>query len=193
MTAQYIWSIVATADGNIYAATGPNGKLFEIHPDGSNKVLFETDENNLLSMTTDGKDLLYVGSDPNGHIYRVNRKTGESFVLYDAAETEISALTLDAQGICTPGTAESTGEDRSRGWTSRRRKIRPAGTGTDAGGGRFRRSRRTTPEPPKLPLPGPGEPNADPASKVRTQAEKSMVDSRRWSDVAATRSGRRRV
>ena len=31
---QYVWSIVRTTDGKLYAATGPEGQLFEIKPDG---------------------------------------------------------------------------------------------------------------------------------------------------------------
>jgi len=107
---QYVWQIVQTADGTIYAATGPTGKLYEIKPDGTQKVLLDTNENNLTAVISNGKDLLYVGSDPNGLIYRVNRKTGESFVLYDAAEAEISALALDAQGNLYAATAEAKDE-----------------------------------------------------------------------------------
>src|SRR5438477_2689382 len=55
---QYIWKIIQTPDGMIYAATGPNGQLFEIKPDGSSSEVFDSDENNLLSMVSDGKDLL---------------------------------------------------------------------------------------------------------------------------------------
>src|SRR5882672_8818127 len=43
---QYVWKIVQTPDGNVYAATGPNGQLFEIRPDGSRSELFDSDENN---------------------------------------------------------------------------------------------------------------------------------------------------
>jgi sugar lactone lactonase YvrE len=89
----------------------PNGQLFEIRSDGSKKVVFDSDENNLLSLTGDGKDLLFVGTDPNGHVYRVNRKTGESFVIYDAAESEIAALAIDAKGNLYAGTAQSTGQE----------------------------------------------------------------------------------
>lgn len=107
---QYIWSMAQTDDGNLYAATGPNGQLFEIHPDGSHRVLLDTDENNLLSMVSDGKDLLYVGTDPHGMVYRVNRKNGESFVLYNATESEIAALALDRQGNLYAATAEAQEE-----------------------------------------------------------------------------------
>src|SRR3954468_4506344 len=63
---QYIWALTQTDDGKIYAATGPTGQLYEITKPGESRVLLDTDENNLLSLTGDGKDLLYVGTDPNG-------------------------------------------------------------------------------------------------------------------------------
>src|SRR5678816_1094956 len=104
---QYVWAIRQTPDGNLYAATGPTGQLYEIKPDGTKRVLLDTDENNLLSLVSDGGDLLYAGTDPNGLVYRINRRTGESFVLYDAAEAEITALALDARGNLYAGTAEA--------------------------------------------------------------------------------------
>ena len=61
-------------------------------------MLLDSDENNLLSLISDGKDLLYVGTDPNGLVYRVNRKTGESFVLFDAPEAEISGAGAGREG-----------------------------------------------------------------------------------------------
>src|SRR3989475_7542784 len=42
-----------------------------------------------------------------GLVYRVNRKTHESFVLYDAAESEIGALALDGKGNLYAGTGEA--------------------------------------------------------------------------------------
>ncbi len=104
---QYIWSMKLLADGTIYAATGPEGQLFEIAPGGESRVVFHCPENNLLSLTGDGKDTLYVGTDPHGLIYKVNRKTGEAFVLYDAGESEITALVLSANGNLYAATGQS--------------------------------------------------------------------------------------
>lgn len=95
---QYVWALCQTPDGNTYAATGPTGKLFEIRPDGSHRLVLDTGESNLLSLASDGKDTLYVGTDPHGRVYRVNRKTGKSFVVYNAAEAEVGSLVLDKAG-----------------------------------------------------------------------------------------------
>ena len=170
---QYVWAIRQTADGNLYAATGPTGQLFEIKPDGSHRVLVDTDENNLLSLVSDGKDLLYAGTDPNGLVYRVNRKTGENFILYDAAEAEVSALALDARGNLYAGTAEARDDQPAVA-------AQPAGAseqvGRPEGGGTgipIPSERPNDPKPPTVPDPTPGQP--EPIPKVEVQVPRGSA------------------
>jgi hypothetical protein len=179
---QYIWSIVRTPDGNLYAATGPDGGLYEIKRDGGYTLLLDTDENNLLSMISDGKELLYVGSDPNGLVYRVNRKTKEVYIVHDAAESEISALSLDKKGNLYAGTAEAmpqAGEGEEGGATEQ--IGRPEG-GTS--GAPIPTPPPSEPKPPELPDPNPGEPDpipkklvivAAPATKKHAKDAKSQA------------------
>jgi hypothetical protein len=161
---QYIWAIVQTRDGNLYLATGPNGQLFEVKPDGTHSEILKTDDNNFISMISDGKDLLYIGSDPNGLVYRVNRKTHESFVLYDAAEAEISALALDAAGNLYVGTSEASDQPAPPEDTGAKDKVgRPEGA---SGGVPIQANPPANPKPPELPNPNPGEPNPLPKMDV---------------------------
>ncbi|MEO6435355.1 MAG: hypothetical protein ABIP55_06285 [Tepidisphaeraceae bacterium] len=154
---QYVWSIVRTGDGNLYAATGPDGQLFEVKSGGGHELLLDTNENNLLSMISDGKDLLYVGSDPNGLVYRVNRKTKEVYVVHDAAEAEISALALDKAGNLYAATAEATPPEAEGEPAGATEQIgRPEG-GT-SGGAPIPSPPKEEPKPPELPDPNPGEP-----------------------------------
>jgi hypothetical protein len=192
---QYVWQIVQTPDGVIYAATGPTGKLYEIKTDGTQKVLLDTDENNLTALISNGKGLLYVGSDPNGLIYRVNRKTGESFVLYDAAESEISALALDAKGNLYAATAEAKEEGPPP----------PAEAGAADQGGRpeggaagipITAEPPKEPAPPKLPNPNPGQPAPIPKAPVGEKESSSVMEWRQggsgvmewWSGGVRSRS-----
>ncbi len=154
---QYIWAMVKTNDGNIYAATGPEGQLFEIKPDGTHSIILDSDDNNLLSLISDGKDTLYAGTDPNGLVYRINRKTHESFVLYDAAESEISALALDSRGNLYVGTAESSDAASVADDTASKEQVgRPEG----GGGGVPIKA-----EPPASPAPSPNPGQPDPIPK----------------------------
>jgi hypothetical protein len=165
---QYVWSVRQTPDGNLYAATGPSGRLYEIKPDGSHRVLLDTDENNLLSLISDGKDLLYVGTDPNGLVYRVNRRTGESFILYDAAEAEVSALALDARGNLYAGTAEAR-DDQPPGLPGMVGAAAGEQVGRPEGGGPgvpLPSERPKDPAPPKVPDPTPGQPDPIPKASA---------------------------
>jgi WD40 repeat protein len=154
----YIWSMVQSPDGNLYIATGPNGELFELKPDGTKSTVLKTDDNNFTCLATDGKDLLYVGSDPNGLVYRVNRKTRESFVLYNTAETEIGALALDGKGNLYVGTAQASDQPAAAPEDpgSKDKPGRPDGT---PGGVPIPGENPATPVPPAgNPNPGQGDP-----------------------------------
>jgi WD40 repeat protein len=161
---QYIWALTTTPDGNIYAATGPSGQLFEIRPDGSHNVLLESHENNLLSLLSDGKDLLYAGSDPQGRIYRINRKTRESFVLYEADESEISALTMDADGNLYAATGEADQAAQNGQPEEAPENTSEGRPEASPGGVQIPSTPPSNPSPPALPQPNPGEPQPIPKS-----------------------------
>jgi hypothetical protein len=171
---QYIWGLAATSDGNVYAATGPTGKLFQIKPDGTSKVLLETDENNLLSLISDGRDLLYVGTDPHGLVYRVNRLTGESFVVYNAPEAEITALALDAKGNLYAATGEAREEPPQPPQTApdQDKGGRPEGGQT---GVPIPSTPPEAPNKPKPPEPNPGRPDPIPNGHASLQQRPAAV------------------
>lgn len=154
---QYIWAMLETADGVLYAATGPNGQLFRIDPNGAARLLLDSDENNLLCLISDGKDQLYIGTDPNGQVLRVNRHTGELFVVYDAPESEISAVVRDAKGNLYAATAEATernaGEAEAEGVAAQ--LGRPEG---ESRGAPIPSHPPAPPAPPDVPKPAPGDP-----------------------------------
>lgn len=95
---QYIWSMAQAADGKIYLGTGPDGQLFEMSGDGKElRVIFDSEEDNLRALAL-LNDTLFVGTDPNGLILKLDRATGKAFVVYDAPETEVSSLLIDPRG-----------------------------------------------------------------------------------------------
>ena len=153
---QYVWAMTQTPDGTIYAATGPNGQLFEISADGTSKVVLDTEENNLLCVLAGDGDLLHVGSDPNGLVYRFNRKTGETFVVYDAAETEVTALARDKAGNLYAATAQATEPTGvTEGEPMTEQVGRPERQQQDVP---IPSERPADPAPPEVPDPSPGDP-----------------------------------
>lgn len=104
--AKYVWAMARGSDGTVYAATGTEGQIFVIDADGKNgKVLADLDPKNLLCMAFGDDGMIYVGTDEDGLIYRINPETGKPYVMYDAAEAEISAITVDAAGNIYAATA----------------------------------------------------------------------------------------
>ena len=154
---QYIWAIAAMPDGATVVATGPAGLLYEIDKAGASKVLFKAKEHNVLCILKGDGDDLYIGTDPGGLVIRVNRKTGEWFVLYNAAEPEIVALARDKAGrlyAAGCGTTEAGGEEAATEATGQPERA--------AAGLPLKREAPPAPKPPELPNPAPGEPKPIP-------------------------------
>ena len=73
-------------------------------------VVLDSDENNLRRSSPTARTCSTSAPTPNGLLYRVNRKTGESFVLYNAPRRRSAALVMDAKGNIYAGTAEAREE-----------------------------------------------------------------------------------
>ncbi len=158
---QYVWAMVPGPGGAVDLATGPTGTLFELKADGSHDVLLKTDENNLTCLATDGKDLLYAGSDTTGLVYRVNRRTRQSFVLYNAAETEIGALAVGPRGDLYVGTAQASDPSPpSTDDAAAKDKVGHPDGGP--GGAPLPSGPPAAPAPPPAPPPNPGQPDPIP-------------------------------
>jgi hypothetical protein len=159
---QYIWALQRTPDGTIYAATGPNGQVFQINPDGSHSELYKSSEDNITAMLSDGRDMLYLGTDPDGYVVRLNRKTKESFILYNAAESEITALAMDEQGNLFAATGEVADRQQPQQpeQENKQKEGRPEAQNTAAP--IPSNPAPAPPKPPPLPNPGPGGPKPIP-------------------------------
>ena len=105
-TTNYIWALAVDAPGNLYAATGDQGQIFKVTPDGQGAVFFQTDDAHVRSLALDPKGNLIAGTDGSGLIYRIT-PAGEAFILYSAPKKEITALAVDPAGnIFAAGTGQ---------------------------------------------------------------------------------------
>lgn len=107
----YIWDLAWIDDkfvesDEIIIATGTPGKVLRITEDDLEEVevLLEVPQANIISLTTDTKGNIYAGTDTDGLVYRIDRE-GNAFVMYDAAEPEVSALYVADDGTVYAGTA----------------------------------------------------------------------------------------
>jgi hypothetical protein len=131
--AKYIWQLKFLPDGRLAAATGPNGKLYlidtlaataintdtttapstkptttskQVLPTGVQEI-FSCKQKNLQAMIVDKAGNIYVGTDGEAIVYKIEVQDGKFInrAIYDANEKEISALTIDDKGYLYVGTA----------------------------------------------------------------------------------------
>ncbi len=99
---KYIWDLAVGADGTLYVATGDKGEIFAVKPDGKGEVFYTSEETHVRALAFDAKGNLLAGTEPNGLILRISKGTDEreprSFVLYETAKKEITALLADRAG-----------------------------------------------------------------------------------------------
>jgi hypothetical protein len=70
LEAANVWDLALDKAGNLYAATGDEGKLFKITPDGKASVLHTSKDSHIFALiaTPDG---VYAGTGPTGKLLRV--------------------------------------------------------------------------------------------------------------------------
>lgn len=159
---QFIWAILPRPDGSILLGTGPTGKLIEVSPDGKSCVVFKSEQHNLMHLMADKGDDIVVGTEPEALVLRVNVKTGDWFVLYDAGESEVAAMARDAEGgvyVAVALAAEVAAREQPP--TAGRSRLSPDIP--------LHREPPAVPQPPALPNPTPGEPEPIPKKAVPAQ------------------------
>ncbi len=94
---EQIWAIVPH-QGRLLVATGPKGELFSLNNDGKDtKVLLDSDEKDILSVLTIGKDIV-VGTSPGAKLLQVGDPV-EGVLLQDFTGDEVRALALTDAGL----------------------------------------------------------------------------------------------
>ena len=104
--ATYILAISLDDLGNIYLGTGPEGKIYRLGPTGqSPQLVYDSRDNNLLSLTIGEDDFIYAGSDQRGLVYKINPASGTATVLYDSEQSEITSLLFDDDNLYAAATS----------------------------------------------------------------------------------------
>ena len=67
-----VWALAEDSQGNIYAGTGEQGKIFKLMPNGESALFFDSPEIGILSLAVGPDDSLYAGTTPDGLIYKIS-------------------------------------------------------------------------------------------------------------------------
>jgi hypothetical protein len=96
--AQHVWGVAYDAKARaVYAATGPEGKLFRITQTGEAQVYFDAPEQHLMSVAVAPDGTVYAGASDKAKLYKITAP-GRASVLFDFARTEVRAIAVNAKG-----------------------------------------------------------------------------------------------
>ena len=117
--AEHVWSVAYDAKAKaVYAATGPEGKLFRITQTGDAQVYFDAPEQHLMSVAVAPDGTVYTGASDKAKLYKVTAP-GRASVLFDFGRTEVRAIAVNASGevfaIANDIKSSSSAPSRSRG------------------------------------------------------------------------------
>ncbi|AQQ09055.1 hypothetical protein L21SP3_00853 [Sedimentisphaera cyanobacteriorum] len=81
-------------NNSLYAATGPNGKIFKISPEGETEVFFDSIDRGITVMAFH-KGKLYAGTDKRGLLYCIDMESKKGRALFDSPEMDITSINFD--------------------------------------------------------------------------------------------------
>lgn len=98
--AKHIWALAYDEKARVvYAATGPEGKVYRISQQGQAQVFMSSDEKHLMSVAVSPDGKVYVGGGEKGKLYQVEGGNKAPKVVYDFAATEVRGIAFGAGGL----------------------------------------------------------------------------------------------
>jgi hypothetical protein len=78
----YVWQLRMDSRGRLFAAGGADAKVLRLDDAGKPTTVFESPELAAQAIVFDSKDNLYVGTSPDGKVYKVT-PDGQKSVFFD--------------------------------------------------------------------------------------------------------------
>jgi WD40 repeat protein len=106
----YTWAMDTDSDGNVYVAAGSPARVYRITPQGTASVIFAPQELQVQTLVVGAHNTVYVGTSPDGKIYKIERKKAASSAADESPGTSQSktAVSVDpnysSAVLFTPGT-----------------------------------------------------------------------------------------
>ncbi|MSP26108.1 MAG: hypothetical protein EXR75_13315 [Myxococcales bacterium] len=93
-----VWDLAFDAKNKaLYAATGPEGRLYRIDASGKAEIYFDSDEPHLVSVAVAADGKVYVGSSGKALLYEVTG-AGRATVFYDFDVDDVRAIAIAPPG-----------------------------------------------------------------------------------------------
>ena len=94
-----VWALVEDSEGNIYAGTGNEGKIYKIDADGQNfSLYYDSPEVEIYSLAIGADDTLYAGTGPDGLIYKITDESTPPETILKEGDKYVWSMHLDDAG-----------------------------------------------------------------------------------------------
>lgn len=127
--AEHVWALsYALKQRVLYAATGPEGKLFALDLKGHARVVHDDQAEHLLSLGIDAQERIYAGTSDGARLLRIDG--GSASVLYDFPGQELTALDVGPTFVAIaanefPAPPPPQGDAKDLGALARTKRLKP--------------------------------------------------------------------
>jgi hypothetical protein len=97
LDAAHVWDMVEDRDGNLYVATGDEGKIYKVPAQGKPVVVHSGEQGQVLCLALASDGSIYAGTGPNGQILRIDPR-GKTTVFSQMGESYVWSLAIDPKG-----------------------------------------------------------------------------------------------
>jgi hypothetical protein len=95
LKAAFVWDVVEDKQGNLFVATGDEGKIYKVAPDGKTAVVYASAaDSQVLSLCLTPDGTIYAGTGPRGKIIRIGAD-GEGKVFAEGLDSYVWSLAFD--------------------------------------------------------------------------------------------------
>jgi len=101
----YIWSSALDSAGNVYLATGGDGKVFKVSAAGVGALFADLAEINVSAIAL-GRGEVFAATSPDGKVYKID-STGKASVYFEPKEKYIWSLVVESDGTLAVGTGDA--------------------------------------------------------------------------------------
>jgi hypothetical protein len=98
LDAMHVWDIVEDRQGNLFVATGDEGKLYKVSPSGAVSVAYTSSDSQVLCLALAPDGTVYAGTGPTGLLLAVAPTTGKVRVVAEDLDSYVWSLALDQGG-----------------------------------------------------------------------------------------------
>src|SRR5581483_10070125 len=96
LDASHIWDVVEDKNGNLFVASGDDGKLFKVTADGKVNIIYTSKDSQVLSLAQAPDGTIFAGTGPSGLVLRIPLD-GSPHVLADDLDSYVWSLAYDAK------------------------------------------------------------------------------------------------